>query len=191
MGERFASWFAVLMLMAVLGASYWYAQTLNGAGGGDSGRIGAVDFFAEQVALTGFDAQGRGHYRLFADRMTHYARSDDVDLARPRLLSMRTDEPLVQATAQSALVHNNGESVLMSGDVVLTRAADAEHPAMRLDTDQLLALPDDDRFSTAAPVHLHAGSAVLDAVGMDFDNVARRVELRTQVSGVFPPRSRP
>lgn len=191
MGERLASWFAVLMLGAVLAASYWYAQTLQQSGAADSGRIGPVDFFAEQAALTGFDALGRPHYRLFADRMTHYARSDDVDLTNPRLMSMRPDEAQLEATALIAHVVNNGARVLMQGDVVLTRAADATHAPMRMETERLLVLPDDDRFSTDDPVRLQSGEAHLTAVGMDYDNIARHVELHNQVNGTFPPRSKP
>ena len=191
MGDRVASWVAILMLTLVLVASYWYAQSLRGQSAGDTGRIGQIDFFAQQIALTGFDAQGRGHYRLFADRMTHFGNSDDVDLTEPRLLSMRTDEPRLQAVARKAHVHNNGETVQMSGDVVLTRAGDAAHPPLRLETERLMAAPDDDRFWTDAPVQMRGGDSRLQGVGMDYDNVARRMELRSHVSGDFPPRSRP
>jgi lipopolysaccharide export system protein LptC len=190
MGERVSSWFAVLLLFIVLVTSYWYAQTLRLAALADAGRVGEVDFFAEGVALTGFDAVGRPRYRLFADRMTHFGRSDDVDLVNPRLLSMRPDQPQVQATARTAHAANNAETVHMQGDVVVTRAADGPHPPMRLDTESLTAVPDDDHFWTDAPVRLQSGHSVMSGQGMDFDNIARRVELRGDVAGTFPPRSR-
>jgi lipopolysaccharide export system protein LptC len=191
MGERISSWFAVLLMTVVLMTSYWYAQTLRTAAPGDTGRIGAIDFFAQNIALTGFDAAGRPRYRLFADRMTHFANTDDVDLERPRLLSIRPDQPQVQATARVAHATNNAETVRMVGDVVLTRAADGRRAAMRLTTPELTALPDEDRFSTDAPVRLESGGAVMTAVGMDYDNVARHVVLRADVAGTFPPRSQP
>lgn len=191
MGERVAWWIAILMMSLVLVASYWYAQTLRGQGGADTGRIGQVDFFADHIALTVFDAQGRGHYRLFADRMTHFGNSDDVDLTQPHLLSMRTDQPLLQAVAQLAHVHNNAETVDMSGAVVLTRAADAEHPALRLETEELLMAPDDDRFWSDAAVQMHGGTSIMQGVGMDYDNVTRKLQLRARVTGDFPPRSKP
>lgn len=191
MGERAASWFAVVMMLIVLGSSYWYAQTLRDQDRGDSGRIGQIDFFAEKIALTGFDAVGRGHYRLFADRMNHFGSSDDVDLTHPHLLSLRTDEPQVQATASIAHVHNNGATVQMFGNVVVTRAGDRDRPPMRLETEELFVAPDDDHFWTEAPVLMHSGGAMMQGVGMDLNNVARRMELHAQVRGVFPPRSKP
>jgi lipopolysaccharide export system protein LptC len=191
MGERVSSWFAVLLLFVVLVTSYWYAQTLRLPVVTDVGRIGQIDFFAEGVALTGFDAIGRPHYRLFADRMTHYANSDDVDLVKPRLLSMRTDQPQVQATALTAHAANNAQTVLMQGNVVVTRAPDGPRAAMRLETESLTAVPDDDHFWTNEPVRLQSGASVMTGDGMDFDNIARHVELRGNVIGTFPPRRRP
>ncbi len=190
MGERLASWFAVVLMTAVLFTSYWYAQTLRMAPEGATGRIGAVDFFAEGVALTGFDAIGRPRYRLFADRMTHFGNSDDVDLAKPRLLSMRPDQPRVEVTALRAHAQNNAETVLMQGNVVITRPGDGTRPPMRLETESLNAVPDSDHFWTDAPVRMQSGRAVMNARGMDFDNIARRLELIDKVTGVFPPRGR-
>jgi LPS export ABC transporter protein LptC len=190
-GERVASWSAILMMLVVLAASYWYAQSLRSQDGGDNGRVGEVDFFAEKIALTGFDVRGRGHYRLFADHMTHYVDSDNVDLDNPHLLSLRTDEPLVQAVSRIAHVFNNAEKVQMIGDVVITRASDGARPPMRLDTEELFMTPDDDHFWTARPVLMHDGDWTMHGVGMDFDNLARRVVLQADVVGSFPPRKAP
>ena len=190
MGERLASWFAILLMAAVLGTSYWYGQTLRHGAVAESGRIGPVDFFAEDIALTSFDALGRARYRLFADRMTHFGNSDDADLVKPRLLSMRPDQPQVQATALSAHAENNAETVQMRGDVVITRAADASRPPMKMQTEELSVAPDEDRFWTDAPVRMESGRSVVLARGMDFDNIARQVQLRSEVVGSFPPRGR-
>jgi lipopolysaccharide export system protein LptC len=189
-GERLASWFAVALMAVVLVTSYWYAQTLRAGDAQGAARIGSVDFFAEGIALTGFDATGRPKYRLYADRMTHFGNSDDVDLVKPRLLSMRADQPQVQASALVAHASNNAQTVQMRGNVVVTRDASGGRPALRLQTEELSAVPDEDRFWTDAPVLLQSGHNVLRARGMDFDNVARRIDLRAEVVGDFAPRSR-
>ena len=146
--------------------------------------------FAEGVALTGFDAQGRPRYRVFADRMTHFASSDDIDLSRPRVLSMRPDQPRVEVTARQAHAANNAETVRMQGDVVVTREGDATRPPLRMLTESLIAVPDADHFWTDAPVRVESGRAVLNARGMDFDNITRRLQLTGGVTGAFPPRGR-
>jgi lipopolysaccharide export system protein LptC len=190
MGERLASWFAIVLMLGVLATSYWYAQSLRG-GNNDSGRVGTVDFFAEQIALTGFDALGKPRYRLFADRMTHYGNSDDVDLTQPKLLSMRPEQPQVQAVSQSAHAQNNAETIEMVGDVVVTRAPDAQRPAMKLETQEMTVVPDDDHFWTKDPVRLTSGATVMTGIGMDYDNVSRHIELLADVKGLFPPKEKP
>ena len=189
MGERVASWFAIVLVAGVLATSYWFAQTLRTGVMTETGRIGAVDFFAQDIALTGFDSLGRARYRLFADRMTHFGNSDDVDLDKPRILSLRLDQPQVQATALHAHATNNAQTVQMRGNVLLTRAASADRAAMTMQTEELSAIPDEDHFWTDQPVRLDSGGMVMNARGMDFDNIARRVELNSEVVGTFPPRS--
>ncbi|HYA65552.1 MAG TPA: LPS export ABC transporter periplasmic protein LptC, partial [Burkholderiaceae bacterium] len=154
MGERVASWFAIVLVAAVLATSYWYAQTLRTGVTTETGRIGAVDFFAEDIALTGFDSLGRPRYRLFADRMTHFGNTDDMDLEKPRILSLRSDQPQVQATALHAHATNNAQTVQMSGNVVVSRAASADRAAMTMQTEELSAIPDEDHFWTDQPVRL-------------------------------------
>ncbi len=190
MGERIASWFAIALMTAVLFTSYWYAQSLRSDGAQDSGRIGAIDFFAEGVALTGFDALGRPRYRLFADRMTHYGSSDDVDFLQPRLLSMRPDQPRVQARAETAHATNNGQTIEMRGKVEVTRESDGSRPPMHMHTEVLSAMPDEDRLWTDAAVQVDDGQSRLQALGMDYDNVTRHLDLRADVVGSFPSRSR-
>jgi len=189
--ERAASWFAIVLVAAVLATSYWYSQTLRLTPGVQTGRIGAVDFFAQNIALTGFDSLGRARYRLFADRMTHFGNSDDVDLDNPRILSLRADQPQVEATALQAHASNNAQTVQMSGNVVITRAAAPDREAMRMETEDLSAIPDEDHFWTDDPVRLQSGASVINARGMDFDNIARRVELLSDVVATFPPRRSP
>ncbi|HYB51710.1 MAG TPA: LPS export ABC transporter periplasmic protein LptC [Burkholderiaceae bacterium] len=191
MAERAASWFAIVLVAAVLATSYWYSQTLRLTPGVQTGRIGAVDFFAQNIALTGFDSLGRARYRLFADRMTHFGNSDDVDLDNPRILSLRADQPQVEATALQAHASNNAQTVQMSGNVVITRAAAPDREAMRMETEDLSAIPDEDHFWTDDPVRLQSGASVINARGMDFDNIARRVELLSDVVATFPPRRSP
>ena len=191
MAERAASWFAIVLVGAVLATSYWYSQTLRLTPSVQAGRIGAVDFFAQNIALTGFDSLGRARYRLFADRMTHFGNSDDVDLDNPRILSLRADQPQVEATALQAHASNNAQTVQMSGNVVITRAAAPDREAMRMETEDLSAIPDEDHFWTDDPVRLQSGASVINARGMDFDNIARRVELLSDVVATFPPRRSP
>jgi lipopolysaccharide export system protein LptC len=191
MRDRLVSAIAIALLAVVLITSYWYSQSLRAGAQGGAEHPGGIDFFAEHITMTQFDGEGHARYRLFADRMTHYPDSDDVDLVQPRLVSLRPDQPQVRASALSAHVENNAAYVMLQNQVVITRDGVAGQPPMRIETESLLAVPDLDRYSTDDPIRVERGGALIRAHGMDFDNLARRVEFRRDVHARFPPRAQP
>ena len=122
--------------------------------------------------------------------MTHYARTDNVDLLRPRLVSLRPDEPRTEAVALLAHMENDGEKVRLSGDVVLTRASPEGQPPLRVSTQMLLALPDLERYWTDRPVLVDRGPDSIQAHGMELDNIAQRVQFLADVVDTITPQPR-
>jgi lipopolysaccharide export system protein LptC len=190
MRDRIASVIAIVLLALVTATSYWYSRFLQSPAPAEAVRP-QVDADADQVTLIQFDSIGRAKYKLFAERMTHYVQTDNVDLVRPRLISLRPDEPRVEAAAQLAHVENDGERIRLTGDVVLTRASPPGQPPLRVSTQMLLALPDRDRYSTDLPVRVERGTDSIRARGMELDNIARRVEFFADVvDTITPPQNR-
>jgi lipopolysaccharide export system protein LptC len=184
MTDRISYALSLLLLLLVLGSSYWYSRSLDASPAGGSGRIGQVDFFGEQIAVTGFDANGSGHFRLFADRMSHHANSDDVVLENPHLFSIAPQQPRMEASAKDAIAHDNAKDILMRGDVVLTRSAeDQKHPSMRVTTQRLTLFPDEDRVHTDVDIRIEDGGSRIEGVGFDYDNVTRRAEVLSTAHG--------
>jgi len=181
MRDRVASVMAILLLALVAATSYWYSRSLNAGPPGAPAPPQRVDADAETIALVQFDAMGRAQYRLIADRMTHFADTDNVELVAPRWASLRPDEPRLEATARLAHVQNNGERVRLVGDVVLTRQSADGLPPLRITTEDLLALPDRDRYLTEQPVRVERGHDSITARGMDLDNVTQRVVFASEV----------
>jgi lipopolysaccharide export system protein LptC len=183
MGERFASWFAVALTAFVLGTSWWYSRSLQQGDHPAQVRVGGVDSLAESIVLTGFDEAGRARYRLYAATMSHDGGSDDMDLEHPRIVSVRPDQPRVEAVSDTAHATNNAETIDMRGNVVLVRAAGEGRPGLRLETDSLHAVPDADRFSTDDLVRVEHGASRMQAQGMVYDNIARHLDLLAAVEG--------
>jgi LPS export ABC transporter protein LptC len=184
--DRIASVIAIALLALVTATSYWYSRSLQTGTAAEAAHP-KVDADADQVTLVQFDSAGRAKFKLFADRMTHYAQTDNVDLVKPRLLSLRPDQPRVEAVAQLAHIENDGERIRLSGDVVLTRASPAGLPPLRVSTEMLLALPDLDRYSTDRPVLVDRGPDSIQAHGMELDNITQRVEFLADVVDTIAP----
>jgi lipopolysaccharide export system protein LptC len=170
------------MLLAMVAAtSYWYSRSLTNESEGAPVARQRMDADANNVSLVQFDTMGRAQYRLIADRMTHFADTDNAELITPHLVSLRPDQPRLEATARMAHVENNGELVRLVGNVVLTRESRGGLPPLRVTTDALLAFPDRDRYLTDLPVRVERGDNSIVARGMDLDNIAQRVEFAAEV----------
>ena len=188
MRERITAIIAILLLAALAGVTYWFSQV---------GRYGNLanpvsregpDFVVNGVTLTQFDPLGRPTNRLFAEKMTHFALDDRAELQRPRYVSLRPDQPQLEARAQRAIVQGSGERVVMTGDVVITRAPGPDgDPPMRLTTEKLVALPDLEQYSTDLAVEVNRGDSVIRSVGMDYDNIKRVVKFHSKVRGTIEP----
>jgi lipopolysaccharide export system protein LptC len=189
MRDRIASLIAILLLAGVTAVSYWYSRSLQIEHAAEATRP-AVDADGDGITLMQFDATGRAKYKLFADRMTHYVQTDDVDMISPRLVSLRPDQPRVEAVSQLAHVENAGERIRMSGDVLLTRASPPGQAPLQVSTQVLIAVPDQDRYFTDQPVLVDRGADSVRARGMDLNNVTQRVEFLADVVDTIAPRKK-
>ena len=187
MRDRIAPLFAIILLTVVVGTSYWYSRVMRIPRAAPPPTPGTPDVVVERVVITQFDVHGVARNKLFAERLTHFQENDNIELASPRLVSLRQDQPQVDARAQRARIENAGERVHMMGSVLLTRAAAAGEPPMRLSTEYLLALPDVDRFSTDRAVEMERGQSTINAQSMLYDNIARTIDFQGDVRGNFAP----
>src|SRR5512139_2270568 len=188
MRERITAIIAILLLATLAGVTYWFSQAGRYANLANPVSREGPDFVVNGVTLTQFDPMGRATNRLFAETMTHYAADDRAELQRPRYVSLRPDQPRLEARSQQALVEAGGERILLTGDVVITRAAGAAgEPPMRLVTDRLLAVPDFEQYSTDLPVEVERGGSVIRAVGMDYDNIKRVLKFHSKVRVTIEP----
>jgi len=188
MKDRITAFIAIVLLASLAGVSYWYSQTTRLKKISSPVSREGPDFVVNGVTLTQFDETGRATNRLHAAELMHFAADDHSELAQPRLISLRPNQPQLEARAKSANVEAGGERVLLSGDVVVTRAPGRDgSPPMQLRTEQLTAIPDLDRYSTDVAAEIDNGDSVVRSIGMDYDNVQRVIKFRSQVRGTLAP----
>ncbi|HWL72921.1 MAG TPA: LPS export ABC transporter periplasmic protein LptC [Burkholderiaceae bacterium] len=186
MRDRITAFIAIILLASLAGVSYWYSQSTRLKKIATPVSREGPDFVVNNVTLTQFDDTGRATNRLHASELTHFAADDHAELSQPRLISLRPEQPILEARAKNGNVASGGERVQLSGDVVITRAPGRDGTApMQLRTQQLTAIPDLDRYSTDAAVEIERGDSVVRAIGMDYDNVRRVVKFHSNVRGTI------
>lgn len=189
MRDRITMLIAIALLAVVTATSYWYSRTMRMPERAEPARPGTPDVIVDRLVLTQFDEQGRARNKLFGAQLRHFPENDDIEITQPRLVSLRPDQPRVEASAQRAKVENAAERIHLNGDVVITRGAFVGNPEMRVTTEYLLALPDEDRYRTDRPVTITRGASMISANGMDFDNIARTLVMIGSVHSVIEPRA--
>jgi lipopolysaccharide export system protein LptC len=188
MRDRLTAVIAIVLLALLAAATYWYSQTSRLNALPNTVSRDGPDAVVDGATMTQFDAQGRATNKLIAERILHFPADDRVEAVRPRLITVREDQPQVEVRAERARIDDSGARALLTGDVTLVRSpGKAGEPPMRLVTEKMTVLPDSEQFTTDAPVLLERGGSTIRAVGMDYDNIKRTVKFHSRVQGTIEP----
>ena len=118
--------------------------------------------------------------------MVHYPDDDSALLESVKVEAYEPKQPRMMITADNGLLEQGGERVLIEGNVIITRDADAKNGAARLTTDKLLVLPDAGIARTQSEVTLENASGRAVAQGLEIDNRARLMHLE-RVRATYKP----
>ena len=127
---------------------------------------------------------------LLAARLSYFNENDDIELTRPRLVSLQPGQPQLQASSERARVTNAGETVLMQGDVLLRRDESRGQPPLSVRTERMTVIPDTERFSSDVPVLIEQGDSRLSGDAMDYDNLRRVLTVSGRLRGELAPAKR-
>ena len=185
--------FPIILLAALAGLTFWLQKTVDrGDAPRDRTPRHEIDSKAENFVARRFDENGVLKYQLAGPSMVHFPDDDSAELQNPLLTAFREAAPPVTLTARNARVSSKGETVYLWDDVVATREATAERPAMIARMPDLVAQPEAGTAFTNSPVEVTEGASWLKGVGADLDHNASTLVLRSQVRGMYiRPKAQP
>ena len=190
--DRLAAVFSVALLAGLGGFSYYLAEQAERADRRPTAR-GALhepDYFVEGFALVRTNPRGEPTFRMSAARLTHYPDDDSSELERPVLVSLDPSKPQVTLTAERGRANAGGKSTELFDQVTLVRKSVGNQPELRIETSYALLLPEEDIARTDRPVRITHGDSSLTGEGMEFDNAARVLTVRSKVQGVWAQAAR-
>jgi lipopolysaccharide export system protein LptC len=147
--------------------------------------VRVADYVVDDVSATNLDKSGRPETTLTARRMVRFFDDETTEIEEPRLVQFREEGPPFRVVAERGTLSSDGEEVRLFGKVVLSRDASKERPELRMETTYLQVFPKTEVFRTPEPVLITEGRSQLAGVGLEYDNKARRLELKARVSGTF------
>lgn len=191
--DKLAAVLSIALLALLAGSTYYLAVVVERFPHGPSERkrTHEPDYFVENFSLTRLNERGEPTFRMSAQRLTHFPDDDSSEFTRPVLISLDSAKPRVTLTADRGTASSKGEQTHLHDNVVLTRAAQADNPALLISTDYLLLLPEQDIAKTDRPVRIAYGQSTLTGTGMLFDNGQRQLTVHSSVRGewVTPPQN--
>lgn len=188
MRERLTAIIAIILLLILIAASYWYAMQASFSNLHYVPSENSPDFIASDATVITFNEQGVAKTRLQAEEFQHFS-NDTIVMLNPRATTISPDEPITHAQALKGRSEDAGETFFFEGDVVVSRAASGNTAASRLETQSMTVHTDINRFESEDVVDLFSGNDRSQGTGMIFDNLSRTVELKSRVTTVIEPRS--
>jgi lipopolysaccharide export system protein LptC len=124
------------------------------------------DAYAKQLTITRYDAQGNPRHKLQTPLMRHFP-DDRAQIEQPRFWQYDTDDsPAWTLRGERALLNEGDETMLLSGEVFIDRAASDKSPPYHIATRDLTVQTKTAYAETSQPVRIESGDEWITAIGM-------------------------
>ena len=128
--------------LAILAAVSWWLTERSADRGEvrDGSPRHELDYFIENFTATTMDTQGRRKHELRATRLVHYPDDDSIELEHPQLVQFSPGEPPLHTVADRGYTTPGSKSILMRGNVRVTRGALGSQPGGEIETQEMRVL---------------------------------------------------
>ncbi|RJF99694.1 LPS export ABC transporter periplasmic protein LptC [Noviherbaspirillum saxi] len=186
-GRRFRLIAILAPLVALALGSFWLFEVMRRASDEviPTPERKEPDFYVEKFSYVKMTKSGKAQYHFSGTRMTHNPQDDSYDIELPVVKNLRGANGPMTLRAKRATVNSDNSQIHMYENVRMDRPATADSEAMRLLSDYLLVLPDDDVVKSDKPVEIHLGQSVLTGTGMFANNATRELRLAGNVHGTY------
>ena len=149
------------------------------------------DYTMQNFLVQRFSPDGRMRVQVEGDVMRHYPDTDTLEIENPRIRAIAPDGRVTLASALRALSNADGSEVQLFGSAQVLREAVPQQDAIEFRSEFLQAFMTTERVRSHLPVVVRSGGTEVRADGMEYDNLARVIDLKGRMRAVFVPRARP
>ena len=177
-----------LLLMAVLALGSWWLvknTPLFEGGRADAPLRHEPDSTMAKFLVQRFGANGAMRVQIEGDLMRHYPDTDTYEIDNPRIRAVGDDGRITIASARQALSNRDGSEVQLMGGARVLREATATQTAIEFRGEFLHCLQNIERVRSHLPVVVIQGGSEIRAASMEYDNLARILDLKGQVRAVL------
>ncbi|MFC0253783.1 LPS export ABC transporter periplasmic protein LptC [Massilia consociata] len=183
-----------IMMIGVFCAfgSFWLLQVMES----DEldGRLGGPgsepDYIVENFSFVRMTQDGKPSYVVSGKRLAHTPMGDVSVVEQPVVQGMTPGRPRMTVVADRGRIYHEEHRVDLLGNVDIQRPATPTSEALRVRTQALTVLPDEEIMKTDKPVEMQLGAATVRGTGMVANNATQKLHLASRGQIVYPPRQR-
>lgn len=195
--DRFRTWLAVILLAVFALASFWILELMRRGdteGNSRSSARSEPDYYVEKFSFIRLPNNGQANYHITGDKLSHHPLNDDFEILQPRINSFDVDKVPLNLRADSALIEQKNllitpsrehDQIHLKGNVQAERPESATSKYMKLESEYLLLLPDENKMKTGLAVSVTTANAEIHAIGMVADNANQQIQLLSKVRASF------
>jgi lipopolysaccharide export system protein LptC len=136
---RPTTWLPLAALSLLVLLTLWLNQLVQApVARADGSMRHDPDLIVESFNARKLGDDGRVLYTLEARKMVHYPDDDSALLESVKVEAYEPKQPRMMITADNGRLEQGGERILIEGNVVIVRDADAKNDAARITTQKLL-----------------------------------------------------
>jgi lipopolysaccharide export system protein LptC len=181
-----------LMLAAVFFAfgSFWLVQVMRGDAQGPNVNVGNdPDYIIDNFSFVRMSETGQPRYVISGERLTHRPADNTSVIEKPVVQNMSTEHPNMTMTADTAHVNQDQNQIDLAGNVDISRPGSKTTQPLRIRTEALTVLPDEEIAKTDKPIEMKVGASVVTGVGMVANNATMQLQVGGRGRITLPPRT--
>ncbi len=195
--DRFRIWLAVILVAVLALASFWILELMrrnDTDGNSRSSARSEPDYYVEKFSFIRLPNNGQVNYNITGDKLSHHPLNDDFEIQQPRINSFDADKVPLNIRAERAVIEQKSlqitparenDQIHLQGNVQAERPETASSKYMKLESEYLLLLPNENKMKTDQAVSLFTNSSEIHAVGMTADNTTQQIQLLSKVRASF------
>ncbi len=179
MKERAPALIAVGLLIALVFGTFWAADYAQRAIPIDPPRriTHEPDSWADNFVMIRTDPAGVAINRLEGSYMQHFPDNDSYEITKAKAIGQQPNSPITIGTSDTAVMDQNGERIVMTGNAHVHRMPGEGRAAMDVTSDVLTIRPDDNLLFTDHPALVVNGNSTMNGKGMRYDNNTRQLQV--------------
>jgi lipopolysaccharide export system protein LptC len=148
------------------------------------------DYTMRQFTVLRYGRDGALRTQIEGDVALHFPDTDTLEIENPRIRAVAPDGSVTLASARRAVANGDGTEVQLVGGARVTREATPTEEAVDFFGEFLHVFVNTERVRSHLPVRVKQGATEVQASAMDYDNLARVIDLKGRMRGFFPPPAR-